>query len=96
MRLTEVSVDQLHDTALPSHYEMVCRIRGKLLEWQPALYIGHNSLRFDEVLLRSAFYKNLLPPYLTNTSGSSRIDTLAMLQWANKYEPGVIRGPDPR
>ena len=93
MRLTEVSVDQLHDPALPSHYEMVCRIRGKLLEWQPALYIGHNSLRFDEVLLRSAFYKNLLPPYLTNSSGSSRIDTLAMLQWANKYEPGVIEVP---
>ena len=93
MRLTEVSVDQLHDPDLPSQYEMVCRIRRKLLEWQPSLYIGHNSLRFDEVLLRSAFYKNLLPPYLTNSHGSSRIDTLSMLQWAYKYEPGVIEIP---
>ena len=93
MRITEVSVDQLHDPALLSHYEMVCRIRGKLLEWQASLYIGHNSLKFDEVLLRSAFYKNLLPPYLTNSSGSSRIDTLAMVQWAHKYEPAVIEVP---
>ena len=93
MRLTEVTVDQLHDPALPSHYEMVCRIRRKLLEWQASLYIGHNSLRFDEVLLRSAFYKNLLPPYLTNSAGNGRIDTLSMLQWAHKYEPGVIEIP---
>ena len=93
MRLTGVSVDQLHDPALPSHYEMVCRIRRKLLEWQASLYIGHNSLRFDEVLLRSAFYKNLLPPYLTNSAGNGRIDTLSMLQWAHKYEPDVIEIP---
>ena len=93
MRLTEVTVDQLHDPALPSHYEMVCSIRRKLLKWQASLYIGHNSLRFDEVLLRSAFYKNLLPPYLTNTAGSGRIDTLSMLQWAHKYEPNAIQVP---
>ena len=93
MRVTGVSIDQLHDPALPSHYEMVCRIRHQLLKWQASLYIGHNSLRFDEVLLRSAFYKNLLPPYLTNSNGSSRIDTLTMLQWAHKYEPDVIKVP---
>ena len=93
MRLTKVSVDQLHDPALPSHYEMVRSIRSKLLEWQPALYVGHNSLRFDQVLLRSAFYKNLLPPYLTNSSGSGRIDTLNMLQWAHKYESDSIEVP---
>ena len=97
MSVTGVSVDQLHDPALPSHYEMVRRIRSKLLDWRALLYIGHNSLRFDEVFLRSAFYKNLLPPYLTNSKGSSRIDTLAMAQWAHKYEPGAIEvptGPD--
>ena len=93
MSVTGVSVDQLHDPALLSHYEMVRRIRSKLLAWQALLYIGHNSLRFDEILLRSAFYKNLLPPYLTNSNGSSRIDTLAMLQWAHKYELGAIEVP---
>ena len=93
MRLTGVTVDQLHDPTLPSHYEMVCKIRRKLLDWQASLYIGHNSLRFDEVLLRSAFYKNLMPPYLTNSAGSSRIDTLSMVQWAHKYEPNGIAIP---
>lgn len=93
MRLTGVTVDQLHNPALPSYYEMVCKIRSKLLDWQASLYIGHNSLKFDEVLLRSAFYKNLMPPYLTNSSGSSRIDTLSMVQWAHKYEPCAIKVP---
>ena len=93
MRLTGVTVDQLHDPILPSHYEMVCGIRRQLLDWKASLYIGHNSLRFDEVLLRSAFYKNLMPPYLTNLAGSSRIDTLSMVQWAHKYEPIGITIP---
>ena len=93
MRLTGVTVEQLHDPTLLSHYEMVCRIRRKLLDWKASLYIGYNSLRFDEVLLRSAFYKNLMPPYLTNTAGSSRIDALSMVQWAHMYEPSVIEVP---
>ena len=93
LRVTKISVDQLHDPALPSHYEMMRSIRSQLLEWQPALYVGHNSLRFDQVLLRSAFYKNLLPPYLTNSGGSGRIDTLNMVQWAHKFEPGSIEIP---
>ena len=29
---------------------------------------GYNSMRFDEPLLRQAFYKSLFPPYLTNTN----------------------------
>ena len=93
MRITGVSVDLLHDPALPSHYEMMCRVRRKLLDWGPSLYIGYNSLRFDEILLRSSFYKNLLPPYLTNLHGSRRIDTLSMVQWAHKFEPGAVEVP---
>lgn len=93
MHVTRIAVETLHDPSLPSHYEMTCLIREKLLSWQPAIFIGHNTLRFDEAFLRSAFYKNLLPPYLTNTNGSSRMDTLSMLQWAHAYEPHALTVP---
>ena len=59
MRVTGVSVGQLTDPALPTHYQMVRAIKAKLDEWSPAIFIGHNSLGFDEHLLRQAFYKAL-------------------------------------
>ena len=93
MNVTGVSVAQLHDPAYPSHYEMACRIHQKLTAWEPAQFIGHNSIEFDEVLLRSAFYKSLLPVYLTNTNGNSRLDTLKMLRLASIYEPDDIHFP---
>lgn len=93
MNVTNIPVATLHNTDMPSYYQMTCRIREKLLSWQPAIFIGHNSLRFDEAFLRSAFYKNLFPPYLTNTGGSSRMDTLSMLQWAHSYEPEALVVP---
>ena len=47
--------------------------------WSPAIFIGHNSLNFDEHLLRQALYKTLYPPYLT-TNGNGRMDTLRMMR----------------
>ncbi len=38
MRVTGVTVDQLIDPGLPSHYEMVCAIKAKSDEWSPAIY----------------------------------------------------------
>jgi len=58
MRVTKVQAARLFDESLHSHYAMICLIREKLLAWSPALFIGYNSLQFDEHLLRQAFYKS--------------------------------------
>ena len=81
INVTSVTAAQLHDPAYPSHYEMACRIHQKLTEWEPAQFIGHNSIDFDEVLLRSAFYKSLLPVYLTNTNGNSSLIHSKCCDW---------------
>ena len=88
-----IGVQQLTDPALPSHYEMVRAIRAKLEEWSPAVFVGHNSMRFDEHLLRQAFYQTLHPPYLTNTKGNGRMDSLTVLQAASFLEPDVLTVP---
>ena len=62
MRVTGVTVDQLIDPDLPSHYQMVRAIKAKLDEWSSAIFIGHNSMTFDEHLLRQALYKTLHGP----------------------------------
>ncbi len=93
LRVTKVSPAMLIDPALPSHYEMICQIREKLLEWSPATYIGFNSIAFDEDLLRQALFQNLYPAYLTNTHGNARSDVMRIAHAASIYAPDCIAVP---
>jgi exodeoxyribonuclease-1 len=93
MSVTKIAAARLFDASLGSHYDMACGIRTKLLTWSPALFIGYNSLSFDEHLLRQAFYKNLHPPYLTNTNGNSRSDILRMVRAASLFAPDALKLP---
>ena len=91
--ITGVGPSRFTDSALPSHYEMVRAIKAKLDEWTPAVFLGHNSLSFDEHLLRQAFYKTLHAPYLTNTNNNCRTDSLRIVQCMNLYVPGIVNVP---
>ena len=93
MRVTGVSVAQLLDPQLPSHYEMMRAIHTKLASWSPAIFIGHNSMSFDEHLLRQALYQTLHPVYLTNTNGNCRSDSLRMVQAVSYFAPNTLSVP---
>jgi len=91
--VTRISMDQITDPALPSHYEMMCEIKSKLAAWSPSIFTGWNTLGFDEHLLRQALYQSLHSPYLTNMGGSSRIDILKIAQAASVLVPDAIIVP---
>ncbi|WP_442580264.1 exodeoxyribonuclease I [Mesorhizobium sp. ASY16-5R] len=93
MVVTGVSVEQLFDPGTPSHYQMCRRIHAVMTAWSPATIVGYNSLRFDEELLRQAFYKSLLPIYLTNTNGNSRLDVLTMALAVHAFQPEALTWP---
>lgn len=93
MLVNRVSVAELTDASLPSHYEMVRAIREKLVSWSPSLFIGWNSIKFDEDLMRQALYKTLHNPYLTNTAGNSRSDAIRIVQACSVYAPEAIALP---
>ena len=93
LRATKVSHTVLIDSSLPSHYEAICAIAEKLEPWSPAVFIGYNSLSFDETLLRKAFFQNLKPIYLTNTNRNTRADVLRLVQAASVYAPDSIIVP---
>jgi len=90
LRITGLTIDDLLNDAHPSHYEMVCEIRRTLARECPAMFVGYNSLKFDEEFLRQAFYQNLHPPYLTNTGGSRRADALHLIRAATVLHPDAI------
>jgi len=88
-----ISVRQLTSPDLPSNYEMACKIYEQLSAWGPAIFIGHNSLTFDENFLRHCFYKNLHYPYLTNSNNNCRMDSLKLARAVNIFNPNSISVP---
>jgi exodeoxyribonuclease-1 len=93
LKVTGVSVAQLTDPNLPSYYEMTRAVRAKLLEWSPAIFIGHNSIAFDEKFLRQALYQSLHDPYLTNSNQNQRSDSLRIIQATHLYADGIFSYP---
>jgi exodeoxyribonuclease-1 len=57
--------------------------------WAPAIWVGFNTIHFDEEVLRQIFYQNLLPNvYATQFNGNTRFDILPAVYAA------YVRGPD--
>lgn len=92
MMVTRIAPDDLVSPPL-SHFEMIREMRSWLLARMPAIFVGHNSIAFDEGFLRHAFYRTLNPLYLTNTAGSTRADTMRIAQAAYMISPGAIEAP---
>lgn len=93
LRVTGMTIERLLDPETPSHYSMVAQVRQKLLDWSPSVFLGYNSMKFDEVLLRQAFYQSLYPPYLTQTGGNSRTDVFFLVQSAVQLFPDLFKVP---
>ena len=93
LRATTVTPAILTDPTLPSHYEAIRQIRAKLLEWSPTTFIGFNSLKFDEPLLRQALFQTLHPAYLTNTNDNARSDVMRVAHAISIYASDSIVVP---
>ena len=96
MHVTGITVAQLTDRKMPSHYEMVREIRAKLLSWSPCNFVGYNSIGFDEHFFRQALYQTLHAPYLTNTEGNTRSDVMRIVQASTLLAPGSLKIPADR
>lgn len=93
MLVARLSPERLDDPSLPAFPEMMQQIRSKLTSWSPAIFIGYNSLRFDEDLLVRALWQNLYPPYLTVTDGNRRSDILPLARAVSKISAHALAIP---
>jgi exodeoxyribonuclease-1 len=82
LKVTGIHPDRLKDPSLPSFYEMMCSIKAKFDVWGQAIFIGYNSIKFDEPLLQRSFWQSLHPPYHTVTGGNARMDLYPLVQAA--------------
>jgi exodeoxyribonuclease I len=93
LRVTGIGPELLISPKLPSHYHATCQIRDKLLEWSPSIFIGYNTINFDEDFLRQAFFQTLNSPYITNIQGNARADVLRLVHAAMAYAPDCLKIP---
>jgi len=82
----------LRETNL-SHYQMVRQLVDKFKDWKNSIFIGYNSINFDEEFLRRTLFKNLEYPYLTITNGNERGDLFSLARACHLYYPNCIKTP---
>ena len=93
LNVTGLTPAALIDTSLLSHFEMMALVHSKLASWSPALFIGYNSMEFDEPLLAHALWQTLHSPWLTIMDGNARLDLLPLVQAASHLAPRALKIP---
>ena len=70
-----------------SSYQLINRINEQFNEWKKespgTVFIGHNSINFDETLLEYNLFNNLLYPYITRPNRGDTINLARGLYAAN-------------
>ncbi len=89
---TGIGPAQLEQAPMSST-EMLIAIAKALSAWAPSTVIGYNTIRFDEEMLRHAFFTHLLPPYATQLGGHRRADLLTIVRAVAMLEPSAIAVP---
>ncbi|MDA9707846.1 exonuclease domain-containing protein [Alphaproteobacteria bacterium] len=88
--VNKIPIDSIYKSNF-SNYSLITEISNKFSEWSPATFIGYNSIKFDEEVIRNAFFKNLFDPYLTVKNNNTRVDLLDITRIANFFYPNKIK-----
>lgn len=77
LAVTGLRPAELIDPALPGLFEFTQSLTELVSRWSPAIWTGFNSIRFDEEMLRQAFYQNLQAEvFATQFNGNTRFDIM--------------------
>ena len=88
--VNKIPIDSIYKSNF-SNYSLISEISHKFSEWSPAIFIGYNSIKFDEEVIRNSFFKNLFDPYLTVKNDNIRVDLLEIARIANFFYPDKIK-----
>jgi exodeoxyribonuclease I len=92
--VTRVVPQQLTDISLPSLFEFSQQVSEFTKRWAPAIWVGYNTMKFDEEVLRQTFYQNLSPNvYATQLNGNTRFDMLPAVYAAYARDPELLAWP---
>ena len=94
LAVTGVRPSQLENNNLPSALEFAQTIQKFTEQWAPGIWIGYNSIAFDEAMLRQMFYQNLQPNiFATQFHDNTRLDVMKMIFAVHAEAPEILKWP---
>jgi exodeoxyribonuclease-1 len=94
LAVTGLRPAQLLDPTLPNYFEFTQSLAKLIKRWSPAIWTGFNSIRFDEEILRQAFYQNLQPDiFATQINGNTRFDIMTAVYAVWCRRPDLFEWP---
>jgi exodeoxyribonuclease-1 len=95
LKVTNLAPEQVTNNNLQTAFEFAQNLYQFLEKWQPAIWLGYNTINFDEPMLRQLFYQNLQPNiYATSMNGNSRLDVMKMVWAAHSLHPDILTYPE--
>ena len=95
LKVTNLAPEQVTNNNLQTAFEFAQNLYQFLEKWQPAIWIGYNTIKFDEPMLRQLFYQNLQANiYATSINGNSRLDVMKMVWAAHSLRPEILTFPE--
>ena len=89
--VNKIKIDDLNEAQ--SFYDMMDIVQEKFLKWSPAIFIGYNSIWFDEEVLRNSLFQSLHDPYITNTKNNSRADLFKIVLGLAPLDLDILKFP---
>jgi exodeoxyribonuclease I len=94
LQVTGINPNQLLNKNLPTAFEFAQKIQELTQKWAPAIWIGYNSIKFDEKFMRQMFYQNLQPDiFATQFFDNSRLDVMKMVFAVFAEKPDILEWP---
>ena len=94
LHVTGVNPNQLLNNNLPTAFEFAQKIQEFTQKWAPAIWIGYNTIQFDENIMRQMFYQNLQPNiFATQFFDNSRLDVMKMVFAVFAENPDILEWP---
>lgn len=93
LAINRLPIEKLLNKEQPSHYEMMQHVEAKMRSWSPSIFLGYNSIKFDEEMLRHALFQTLHPAYLTSFHNNGRNDVLSLALAAYAIDQDAITVP---
>ncbi|MDC1252865.1 exonuclease domain-containing protein [Amylibacter sp.] len=92
--VTGVNPNQLLNNNLPTAFEFAQKIQEFTQKWAPAIWIGYNTIKFDENVMRQMFYQNLQPNiFATQFFENSRLDVMKIVFAIFAENPDILEWP---
>ena len=89
--VNNLSMTKIRNANDISSYRLISEMLKKFKEWGNAIYIGFNSIDFDEEFLRNSLFQNLYNPYFTQINGNKRADALIMARASSIFHPACLK-----